>query len=51
MPAPSTSTDMIELDWPLTVTPSSETPYPTERESVSANSTAASGIRKKNGER
>ena len=51
MPAPSTSTDMIELDWPLIVTPSSETPYPIERESVSAKSTAASGMKKNIGER
>ena len=42
---------MIELDWPLIVTPSSETPYPIERESVSAKITATSGIRKKKGER
>ncbi len=42
---------MIELDWPLTVTPSSETPYPIERESVSAKRTDASGIRKNIGER
>ncbi len=42
---------MIELDWPLIVTPSSETPYPIERERYSANSTDASGIRKNIGER
>ena len=50
-PRAKTSTDMIELDWPLIVTPSSETPYPIERERVSAKSTAASGIRKNIGER
>jgi hypothetical protein len=42
---------MIELDWPLTFAPSSEAPYPIERESASANSTAASGMKKNIGER
>ena len=51
MPAPSTMIDMIELDWPLIVTPSSDSPYPRERARISANITAVSGMNRKIGER
>ena len=42
---------MIELDCPLMVTPSSEIPKPTERVSISAKTTAASGMNRNTGER
>jgi hypothetical protein len=43
VPAPITSTDRIDDDWPLTVTPASVRPQPSPRAVISATTTANIG--------
>ena len=43
MPAPSTSIERIDEDWPFTVTPASVRAQPRPRVAISAKATASSG--------